>query len=195
MGRKQRNYQLVLTALFCAIIVIQTTIPFLGYIPVGLLNITIIQITVIIAAIVCGPKMGATVGTFWGLITFVRAYFWPTSPLAAFIFINPLISVLPRFFIGLVAGYSYQLLAKKGQAKFWQMSVASVLGSLTNTFLVLGSIYLFYHQKAPLLYHLNAKALLPYLLGLVGTNGVPEAILSGIIAPLIAKPLVSRFKR
>jgi hypothetical protein len=39
------------------------------------------------------------------------------------------------------------------------------------------------------LYHIDIQALLPYLLGVIATNGIPEAILAGILAPMIAKPL------
>ncbi|MFT8743058.1 MAG: ECF transporter S component, partial [Lentilactobacillus hilgardii] len=47
----------------------------------------------------------------------------------------------------------------------------------------------FYKAKAPQLYQINIRELMPYLLGVVGTNGIPEAIFSGIVTPLIALPL------
>lgn len=60
-------------------------------------------------------------------------------------------------------------------------------------FLVLGQIYLFYQGKSQILYHIDSKALLPYLLTVVGTNGIPEAILAGIVAPLISIPLIKKW--
>ncbi|WP_369404666.1 hypothetical protein [Secundilactobacillus odoratitofui] len=57
----------------------------------------IIQVTVVIAAILLGPKGGTWVGLTWGLINWVRAFVWPTSPLALYVFVNPLVSVLPRY--------------------------------------------------------------------------------------------------
>lgn len=44
-----------------------------------------------------GTKYGSIIGGIWGVITFIRAFVWPTSPLAAIVFVNPLISILPKF--------------------------------------------------------------------------------------------------
>ncbi len=82
MKQRKKTQRIAFLALFTAIIIIQNFIPFLGYIPLGPLNLTIIHITVIVAALVLGPKDGALVGGVWGMITFIRAFVWPTSPLA-----------------------------------------------------------------------------------------------------------------
>ena len=113
MDNKNKTFRSVLIALFCAIIIVQNFVPFFGYIPVGPLNLTTIHVTVIIAAIVLGPRDGAIVGGVWGLITFIRAYVWPTSPLATIVFVNPLVSVVPRILIGVVAGYAFIFLRNK----------------------------------------------------------------------------------
>lgn len=194
MTNRQKIYRLVVIALFAAIIIIQNFIPFLGYIPFGPLNLTIIHVTVIVAALILGPKDGAIIGGIWGLITFIRAFVWPTSPLAVIVFVNPLVSVLPRILIGVVAGWSFILLSKQLKNKFLSMGIAAFLGALTNTVLVLGQIYLFYQNQAPAMYSLDVHALLPYLLGVVATNGIPEAILAAIACPLIATPLLKKIK-
>jgi uncharacterized membrane protein len=75
------------------------------------------------------------------------------------------------------------------------MIPAAILGSLTNTLLVLGQIFLFYQSKSQMLYQIDTKALLPYLLAVIGTNGIPEAIAAAIIAPMISAPLLLRFHR
>ncbi|GAY73239.1 ECF transporter S component [Lentilactobacillus kosonis] len=193
MNQMNRTFRLSVLAMFIAIIILQTSIPIIGYIPVGPLEITIIQVTVVIATILMGTINGAVIGGVWGLITFVRAFAWPTSPLAAIVFVNPVVSVVPRILIAVVAGATYNYLSKRLKSKPASISIAAVLGSLTNTVLVLGMIYLFYKAKAPQLYNLNIKDLLPYLLGVVGTNGIPEAIFSGIVAPMIAVPLQKAF--
>ena len=81
------------------------------------------------------------------MITFIRAFVWPTSPLATIVFTNPLVSVLPRILIGVVAGYTFMWLSKRLSSKILSTGVAAVLGSLTNTVLVLGQIYLFTKDK------------------------------------------------
>lgn len=188
--KKNNAYRINMLAMFIAIIILQTSVPILGLIPIGPLSITIIPVTVTLAAILLGTTDGAIVGGVWGIITFIRAYVWPTSPLATIVFVNPVVSVFPRIMIGVVAGLVYQQLKKRLVSQGVAISIAAICGSLTNTILVLGLIYLFYRGNAPQLYQVNVKALLPYLLGVVGTNGVPEAIFSGIVTPLIGKPLL-----
>lgn len=148
----------------------------------------------IVAALVLGPKDGAIVGGVWGTIAFIRAFVWPTSPLATIVFTNPLVSVLPRILIGVVAGYTFMWLSKRLSSKILAAGIAAVLGSLTNTLLVLGQIYLFYQGQAPAMYALDVAALLPYLLGVVATNGLPEAALAAIIAPSVSLSLLRKLK-
>lgn len=195
MPVKKNTLRLNMLAMFIAIILLQTSIPLIGYIPIGPLEITIIPMTVVVATVLLGTVDGAIIGGVWGLTTFVRAFVWPTSPLAAIVFVNPIISVIPRIMIGVVAGMTYTYFKKHLKSQAASISVSAVLGSLTNTVLVLGLIYLFYKAKAPQLYQINIKELLPYLLGVVGTNGVPEAIFSGIVTPLIAVPVKKIFDR
>ncbi|GEP24281.1 MAG: ECF transporter S component [Lentilactobacillus diolivorans] len=189
MQHKKSTLRLNLLAMFIAIIILQTSIPLIGYIPIGTLDITIIQVTVVIATILMGTLDGAIIGGVWGLVTFIRAFAYPTSPLAAIVFVNPIVSIFPRIMIAVVAGMTYKALKNRIAKRSVSVSVAAVLGSLTNTILVLGLIYVFYKAKAPQLYQINLKDLLPYLLGVVGTNGIPEAIFSGVVTPLIAVPL------
>lgn len=69
------------------------------------------------------------------------------------------------------------------------MSISSVVGSLTNTIFVLLFIYLFFSETVSGAMNIDPSNLGAALLVIVGTGGVPEAILAGIIAPIITKPL------
>lgn len=190
MSKKNKTYNIVILGLLSAIIIIQTTVPFLGYIPIGPLSLTIIPVTVIVAAIVLGTKEGAIVGGIWGLITFVRAFVAPTSIIAPIVFTNPLISVLPRILIGVVAALVFHRMLQGKFNETVRMSVAGVLGSFTNTVLVLGLIFLFYREPYANFLQMNLEQLLPALLSIMATNGITEAVLSGILAPIISKPLL-----
>jgi uncharacterized membrane protein len=195
MNKNTKTFRMVLLGMLSAIIIIQTTVPFLGYIPIGPLSLTIIQITVIIAAIVLGTKEGAIVGGIWGIITFIRAFVAPTSVIAPIVFTNPLVSVLPRILIGVVAAYVFHRMLSEKLNETVRMSVAGVLGSLTNTVLVLGFIYLFYREPYANFLKLDMEQLLPALMTIVATNGITEAILSGVLTPIIAKPLLKVIKK
>ena len=191
---RQKLRRSTLLALFGTIVIVQNLVPILGNIPLGPLSITLIHITVIVAAIVLGPVQGMIIGGIWGMITFVRAFIWPTSPLAVICFTNPLISVLPRILVGAVAGYGF-LWLKKPVSERKSMILAAMAGSMTNTLLVLGQIYLFYHNQAPRLYAVDVRQLLPYLLGVVGTNGIPEMLLAAVTVPLSATALLKVMKK
>jgi uncharacterized membrane protein len=195
MNKKNKTFGIVLLGMLTAIIIIQTTIPFLGYIPIGPLSLTIIQITVIVAAIVLGTKEGAIVGGIWGFITFIRAFVAPTSVIAPIVFTNPLVSVLPRILIGVVSALVFHRLLSRKLNETVRMSIAGVLGSITNTVLVLGLIYLLYREPYANFLKLDMEELLPALLGIVATNGITEAILAGVLTPIISKPLLKLRKK
>lgn len=194
-SKENKTFRMVLLGMLSSIIIIQTTVPFLGYIPIGPLSLTIIQVTVIIAAIVLGTKEGAIVGGIWGIITFIRAFVAPTSVIAPIVFTNPLISVLPRILIGVVAAFMFHRLLNRKLNETLRMSFAGVLGSLTNTVLVLGFIYLFYREPYANFLQMDLEQLLPALLTIVVTNGITEAILAGVLTPIISKPLLRLRKK
>lgn len=82
----------------------------LGFIPIGPTNATIMHIPVIIGAIVEGPLVGITVGFIFGATSLLKALTMPT--ITSFAFINPLVSILPRMLIGVIAYYVYKLTIK-----------------------------------------------------------------------------------
>lgn len=188
--QQKKTYRLVLISIFTAIIVLQNFIPFLGYIYVGPFSLTLIHITVIIIAITLGPLDGAIIGGVWGLITFIRAFVFPSSPIAPLLFTNPLISVLPRILIGVVAGYAYLGFRKLKVFDMGSMSLAALLGAMTNTVLVLGLTYVFYRVPYANFLNMDVTKVLPYLLGVVMTNGLLEAAAACVIAPAVAKILI-----
>ncbi len=137
-----------------------------GFIPwFGGVSLTILQIPVVIAAILEGPISGAIVGLIFGIFSMIQAAVAPSGPTDVW-FTNPILSVLPRLFIGPAAWGAYTLL------KRWRsvgLLVAGAVGSLTNTVLVLGTIGL--------------MGYLPWeALGLVViSNGLPEMAASALI--------------
>jgi uncharacterized membrane protein len=185
-----QTYRLVILSIFTAIIILQNFLPFLGYIPIGVFSLTIIHLTVIIVAIVLGPVEGAIIGGVWGMTTFIRAFTFPSSPIAPIVFTNPLISILPRILVGLVAGYVYLALKRTRLQRVPSMAITALLGSLTNTILVLGLIYIFYSHPYANYLQIDVSKLLPALLAVVLTNGLAEAFAACLISPVVANPLL-----
>lgn len=196
MKRRQQIRRNTIRSIFIAIIILQDFVPFLGNIPLGPLSITTMHVTVIVAAVVLGPVDGAIIGGTWGLLTWVRAFVAPSSPIAPLVMVNPLVSVVPRILIGVVAGYLYRWISRWTQRKKLAMTIAGIAGSLTNTVLVLGFIYLFYRTPAVAqAYGVNVDHLLPALEAIMATNGTAELIFAAIAVPLIASPVSEVHRR
>lgn len=187
--QKNKTYRIAILGILSAFIIIQTFVPFLGNIPIPPLNPTIIHITVIVAAFVLSTKDGMLVGLVWGLARMVKAYTLPASPLDLLLWTNPVIAVVPRVMVGLVAGLVFHAFLKRKQEKVG-MVTAAVLGSLTNTVLVLGFIALFYGNEYATALNVDPSNLLKVLAGIIATNGIGEAVAAGLIAPFIATALM-----
>mgnify|MGYP001095335457 FL=1 len=123
--KNEKTYELVLTALFTAIIVIMAFTP-LGYIPLVVINATIIHIPVILGALFLGPKKGAFLGFVFGLTSFINNTF-KAATASAFVF-SPVLAVnvvgvsgifrslyicfVPRILVGVVPYFIYVLIRK-----------------------------------------------------------------------------------
>lgn len=189
MNTKNKTYRLVIRAILTAIIILQTMVPFLGFIPIGITSLTIIHITVIVAAIVLGTRDGMFIGLVWGIFTIIRAFTSPTTPLDITVFTNPIISVLPRVLVGLVAGILFTWLYRKTKKVVLASIVAAIFGTLTNTVLVLTLMGTLYTSLVATTYGVDASALFVTLGAIAVTNGVSEVITAVILTPILVKAL------
>ena len=115
--------------------------------------------------------------------------------MAIYVLVNPLVSILPRLLVGLISGWVLlKMVHNVHDAKIWQLSLTGIIGSLVNTVLVLGFMAGMYYLGWLPLDKLNVHALMPWLLGIMATNGLPEAIMAGVLVPLISKPLLRYVK-
>jgi uncharacterized membrane protein len=166
---QSRTRKIVITGILGAVAAI-LGITHLGLIPwFGGASLTIMHIPVIIGAILEGPVVGAGIGLIFGVFSLIQAAVAPTAP-ADTIFTNPLISVLPRLFIGPVAWLVYNALKKH---EIPAILVSGIAGSLTNTILVLGMIGVFGLYPWPII---GVTAV---------TNGLPEAGAGAIIVLIV----------
>ena len=169
-------------------------VPFLGFIPVGPLRATTLHIPVIIAGIVLGKEKGAGIGLVFGLSSLIINTIQPTvtsfvfSPFLSGSFLSALIAIVPRVLIGYIAGWVYEMLKNKNE--ILAMTVGSFLGAITNTVLVLGGIYVIFGSSYANAIGQDFSALLPYLIGIMTTNGLVEAIVGTIIAVMVSRILI-----
>ena len=272
--RNSKTNELVLTGLFTAIIIIMAFTP-LGYIPLVVINATIIHIPVILGSLFCGPKKGAFLGFVFGFTSCLKATIvggtlssFVFSPVLAAsmvgtsgIFKSLFIAFVPRILVGVIPYFVYigikKVLAseKKNlwgtvlnvlmsvflafgvyaflgkmseslsqaaalgigiavgavvfivvEAVFIRKSTqvipfvyAGVAGAMTNTLLVMGSIFVLYKDAYADAIGVAGNAVLGVITGVISFNGVIEAIVAAIIVYLVGlvlntiKPIAAKY--
>lgn len=156
----------------------------LGFIPIPPVKATIMHIPVIIGAIIEGPIVGLFVGLVFGLFSMYQEI--TTMIPTGFMFLNPIIAIVPRILIGLVAYYVYTISKNKFKNKSAVIGFASICSTLINTIGVLGLTYLIYAEKYAGLVGLSPNQAGIALATVGVTNGIPEALISALICiPII----------
>lgn len=132
-----------------------------------------------VAISLTGDKKGCVSG---GLI-FGFCSFFLAVIIANPIFINPLISVFPRLFIGIVAYFVYlgvSILTKKAKSNFVReilpISIASAFGILTNSVCTIFMMWVF-----------NASALATVMTVIISFNFLGEIIGAIVLSPVYVK--------
>jgi uncharacterized membrane protein len=219
----------------------------LGFIPVGPTRATIMHIPVIIGAIVEGPVVGGIVGLIFGLFSVFQAVTNPTP--VSFVFLNPLVSIVPRVLIGITSFYVYKALNTLGNRRtivvlniiwiviagylaygiygnvktsqsIWlivmnialialttaiafftnrklknkalDIIMATVIGTLTNTGLVLGMIYIIYAESFVKAIGQSPELARKIIFGIGIANGIPEVIIAILIVTSVVSALENR---
>jgi uncharacterized membrane protein len=145
---------------------------FLGFTRLGLIpvpipligNATIMHIPAIVGGVLEGPIVGMVAGAIFGIFSFLQA----DNP----VFLNPVVAIVPRLFIGVVAWAVFVGL------KRWSVDLAAVvaglLGSFANTVGVLGLAILF---------GLLPVAVIPAVM----PQAIAEAVLAAVVTLVIVR--------
>ncbi len=195
--RRVNVRRMAIIGVLSSISIMLSMVPGIGYIPIGPTNATIMHIPVIIGAIIEGPVVGMAIGAIFGLTSMFRALTMPT--ITSFPFLNPLVSVLPRILIGLVAYYVFKMCMKLSKNNSYISGwITGIIGSLINTGCVLGMIYVLYGAKYAEAFAESVgeavQAVGVLIWGMVLTNGIPEALVGGLIVSALSVALNKRKK-
>ena len=162
--------KMVVTAMLAAITIVLGTTP-LGFIPIGPTKATIMHVPVIIGAIIEGPAVGLALGFIFGVFSMIQAVIAPT--IVSFVFLDPLVAILPRLLIGLSAYYVY---------KATKSSLASAaVATLTNTIGVLGMVYILHGVQFVEALGADKATVGRVIAGIGVANGIPEAIVASVV--------------
>lgn len=176
--------KLTQTAILAAIC-IMLTLTGLGFIPTPLFKITFTHMPVILGTLIIGKKEGILLGLVFGLCSLYANLVNPN--VISFAFYNPLVSIFPRVMIPVVVILVSNLL--KNQSKNLNVFISSLAGSLTNTILVLGMIYLLYAGKYADALNISRGAVLGTLAFTAVTNGIAEAVFISFVNVVLIKVL------
>ena len=195
--RKDHNRLLYLTELAVLTgIMLFLEITGLGMIKTFGLELTILQIPVIIAAIVIGPSGGAALGAVFGLISFWECF--GKSPFGAQLLgINPyytfLVCVPPRILMGWLCGLIFKgMHSRLGDTRgnFASYITASLSGALLNTVFFMSALCLCFYQTDYIqgfVQSMGSSNVLVFVLMFVGIQGLVEAVLCASLGSLISK--------
>ncbi|WP_069999854.1 ECF transporter S component [Cellulosilyticum sp. I15G10I2] len=181
-SKKVSVKDLTVLGMLSGIIVLLAYTP-IGLIPLGPISASTIHIPVIVGAMILGPKKGIALGTVMGTISFIRAL---TAPgWLDQLFRNPLVSILPRVFIGVAAYYMYRWIKDVSQKDTIAYIMGSIAGSLTNTILTLGALTI----ATTFAFPDKLQEVVALVVTIVSTSGLVEAIGTGLIVPPIVYAL------
>lgn len=160
IGRRWQTRTMTVAGLLGAVSVVLGMTP-LGFIPVPTAagHATIMHVPAILGGVLEGPVVGALTGLIFGLYSFMQA--------GSALFADPLIAILPRIFIGVVAYGVYRL--TKSDA------LAAAFGTITNTAGVLGLAVLRGYLTGPVAW------------GVALTHGIPEIVVAVAITVIVSK--------
>ncbi|MCC6455506.1 MAG: ECF transporter S component [Caldilineaceae bacterium] len=160
--------RIVITGILAAISIL-LGVTRIGFIPVPNLTgeATIMHVPVIIGAILEGPVVGTLIGAIFGIYSMLQG--------GGTMFADPLVSVVPRLFIGVAAYYSY--VAVRRQSEYAAIIVSSIVATLTNTILVVGMLIARGYIPA---------AAIPTI--------IPQALAEVVIATIITVAVVAAWK-
>ena len=197
--RKRDTRWLVLLALFIAIEIF-LNVTGIGLIPLPLIKASTLHIPVIIGAVLMGPLAGGVLGgvfglcSIWsnstapGLLSFAFSPFLATSAAGAVKTIW--IAFGCRVLIGVVAGWLWIILKKLRVNDLVALPVVGAAGALTNTGLVMTSIYLLLSPEFAAAKNIAMEAVLGGVMAIVAANGVPEAIAAAVLVTAIGKAML-----
>ncbi len=206
MKEAKNTSDLIKMALFVAIIILLSVTP-LGYIHLGVINATTIQLPVIIGAVLFGWKKGAFLGGVFGITSMIKNTFQPNATSFVFSPFVPvfgkdegsllaiLVCIVPRVMIGVVAGLLFAALSKTKLSKAVSAGICGFCGALTNTILVMGGIYFFFGRSYSAAKEQAYETLIGTVMATITGIGITEALVSAVISAAVCVPLFGYLRK
>ena len=201
---KKDTRWLVGVAMMAAIVVLLANTP-LGLINIPPIKATTIHIPVIVGSILLGPKAGGFLGFVFGLTSLINNTLYPTA--TSFVFspfysagafkggwASLIICFVPRILVGVTPWLVWHLLEPRlgnsRTGRLFSLGLAGFVGALTNTLLVMNGIFLFFGDAWAAAQDKAGQFVYGLILGVIGINGVPEALVAAVLTAFVASALL-----
>ena len=156
----------------------------------GLTGYGFIPLVVMNATVLAGPKVGILVGFLFGLFSFIQTLRAPSLmmqfALQYSVIADAFICIVPRICIPIVVWLLYKYIPGNAHLR---AGISAVGGAITNTVLFLGSFFLLVGAPYAAAKGISVEAVGLMIMGIVTANGIPEALVSGVIVVPIVMAL------
>ena len=187
---------LTMTAIFATLIILMTFTP-IGYIRIGVIEMTLLALPVAVGSTVLGTRSGLILGSLFGLTSFYTCFglsvfgnaLLTISPIFTFI-----VCIVPRVLCGFLPALIYKAISKNGTKNtMLAIPVATASTAIINTVLFIFLLWALFGSN------LNAVVGTSDLIGvfsvIAGTNGLIEIAVNLVVGTAICKPLIELKKR
>jgi uncharacterized membrane protein len=208
-GTKTGIREFVTASVFTGMIFLLAFTPF-GFINLVVIKGTVIHIPVIVGSLTLGPYWGAFLGAMFGVSSLIINSVAPSLLSFAFSPLIPLPSTsggslwaivvcfVPRILVGVTPWHVDRLLRRFlpfKEKRLVSTFAAGVAGSATNTLLVMHIIYFAFRNSYATARNVASEAVYSLVLGVIMINGIPEAVLAGVLTSFICKAVETYGKR
>ncbi len=186
---------MVKLAMLVALLMIFCFTP-IGFLKIGIVEITFNMIPVVIGAIVIGPAAGAFLGALFGAASFWQCF--GQSTFGTLLFgVNPFFTVLicfvPRILAGLLPGLIFRAMTKK-KDNITAYFVSAAVGSLTNTVLFVGGFCLLFKDTMLGMASDNGLSPLAFIATAFLLNAAVELVANTAIVAAVSKAVTKAEK-
>ena len=194
--KKQHSRTLYLTQLgVLTAVLLLLEVTGLGMIKTFGLEMTILQVPVIVGAILLGPSGGAILGLVFGLISFAECFGksqFGVTLLAIQPFFTFLVCVPTRTLMGWCCGMIFRWLHRviPKSKNMLAFVLASLSGALLNTIFFMGTLCLCFYRTdyiQSLVAYYGASNFLMFIVLMVGVQGLIVALLCAVLGSGISK--------
>ena len=193
--KNKRLCAMVKLAMLVALLMIFCFTP-IGFLKIGIVEITFNMIPIVIGAIVVGPAAGAFLGALFGAASFWQCFGQSTFGTLLFgvnPFFTALICFVPRILAGLLPGLIFRAMTRK-KDNIAAYFVSAAVGSLTNTVLFVGGFCLLFKDTMLGMASDNGLSPLAFIATAFLLNAAVELVANTAIAAAVSKAVTKAEK-